>query len=106
MPTDPTDELIELLRGIRPDDPTHTERIAAFQSLLWDGDRGWCIASERMDELFRDISHDLDLYESNPDVRRKDPSNYGPDRLEREVQRALSKIRAIHVTERGRPSAT
>lgn len=79
--------LIEALHN-----PTGRDKaIKKFQLEIWQNAEP--LTEDWIWEIFSDLAYDLDYYESDPAVRKEDPSYYGNERLEEEIKSALTKIK-------------
>lgn len=78
--------MIELLKKIIEDKINRRQYIDEFQNIVWN--------DENSSELFADLALDLDYYEKDEKLRAQDPSYYGDERLEKEVNEVLEKLGA------------
>ena len=82
-------ELIKILKNIISSEKSRESYIAEFQRIIWDNDFA---SNEMEEEILRDLAHDLDYFESNPDVRIEDSSFYGKEKLIQEINVAIAKL--------------
>ncbi len=86
-------ELIELLQSILSEKDVKAKEnfISKFQNYIWNTRK--LIGDENIDDVLVSLAHDLEYYESNPELRGE--SNFGDERLESEIKVALQKIEIL-----------
>jgi len=86
------DSLLEvLLKALNVRDQ-RTEYINQFQEIVWNDSP---VPSEEWAwDILSELAYDLEFYVADETARREDPSYYGDDRAEAEIQGALAKLRA------------
>jgi hypothetical protein len=89
------DELLGLLAKALREPIARKATIARFQTLVWD--RKEPAVPPAVDEVLRDLAHDLDFFEADPVVRKEDGVYYGHTRAEEEIRTALRKVRDMGV---------
>ena len=47
-------------------------------------------------QILRDLAYDLEYYVSDPDMRKEDPSYYGPERALEEIRVAQKKLMELN----------
>lgn len=90
------DAMLSLLAKMRRDPSTRKATVAEFQSLFANWPRG--STDQRIYEVLSDLAHDLSFFEQNADLRSEDPSYYGDERLEREVETAFQRLAWLGVS--------
>jgi len=75
----------KILEQILQDKQNRSMLIKEFQELIWN--------DENANEILSELAYDLDFYEPNEEWRKEDPSYYGDDRLEEEIQAAIQKLK-------------
>ena len=85
--TDPV-SLLKLALASRND---RARAVKAFQNYMFDASARPSGANAEHWDTLSDLAFDLDYYESDPIVRREDPSHYGDQRLEAEITEVLEK---------------
>lgn len=85
----PKDETIELLDAVLTSPERLDVLIPKLQQTIWNDE-----SDEETPELeiLRDLAYDLEYYVSDPDMRKEDPSYYGPERALEEIQLARRKL--------------
>lgn len=87
--------LITLITRARNEHLRRKAAVSEFQRLVWEGlDPS---IPEGVRDVLRELAHDFDYFESDPEVRKEDPKYYGHARLERECDEALRKLNALGI---------
>jgi hypothetical protein len=81
-------EAAGLLRAALASRVNRADTIKSFQELVWSSTHLPSGASE----VLADLAFDLDYYEADPKRRQEDPSYYGDDRAETEIEAALTRL--------------
>ncbi|MEI8366367.1 MAG: hypothetical protein WCF65_08100 [Parachlamydiaceae bacterium] len=83
-----TDQLIKILYSIIKENYNKSELIEDFQQSVWNSD------TETVEhEIFNELAYDLDYYEPNEQLRKENSSYYGEERLIKEIESAINKIK-------------
>jgi hypothetical protein len=89
------DSMFALLTKILSDPQARKATIEQFQSQVWDP-KGRSI-DEDTRNILADLAYDLDFFESDPALRKEDPSYYGHERLEEEVETAFRRLAELGI---------
>ena len=85
-------EIINMLELILID-PINRERLARdFQKRIGNN---IFTASEAATKIYDELAYTMENYEPDEEVRNEDPSLYGDDRLIKEIEKALSKLKKV-----------
>jgi len=84
--------IISILQNIlKEKDTLNKEKlIEDFQNKIWIDNI--IIESDPNYVIFSELAYDLEFYEPNPELRKGELSNYGDERLEKEIKNAIEKI--------------
>ena len=77
--------MIAILEQILSDKPNRQRLISQFQKIVWN--------DERASDLLSEVAYDLDYYEPDEKEREREPSYYGDDRLEQEINEVMQKLK-------------
>jgi len=88
------DRLIALLGEVLENPANRLDVVKSFQEAVWH--TADMIGEPWVDEILRDLAHDLDYYEPDPEARSEDPSYYDDRRLEQEIRSAIEKLTQGH----------
>jgi hypothetical protein len=98
-----TSEIIEMLNKILVEkEPLRSELIRHFQTEFFKDEN---IENESLDEIISDLAYDLDFYEPNEELRKKDCSFYNNERLEQIIKASIIKINNYNETFHLKPAA-
>ncbi|MBA3987160.1 MAG: hypothetical protein H0X63_11450 [Flavobacteriales bacterium] len=81
---------MKILNDIIQHEKERKSLISEFQEEVWNGDAYEAKGNEL--EILKDLAYDLDYYQSDPLMRKEEPSYYGNDRLEKEIKEVLRKL--------------
>ena len=81
-------EILEQI--LKSEGPKRERLIKEFQQKVWNGADDFSVSGS---EALAELAYDLDFYESDENARREDSSFYGDERLEREIRRALERLK-------------
>ena len=87
-------QLYELLEGAATEPSTRLERIQQFQSAVFESDAAAFGLSDHEWDVLTQLAQDLDYYEPNHQHRNESTLFYGDERVVREIQDALAKVRS------------
>ena len=93
MPT--FERVVARLREAVADPDQLVPAFKELEALAYSDEAEYQRLPEPVQEIIADLAYDLDYYEPNPDWRREDPSFYGPERAVKEIEAALSRLRAV-----------
>ena len=85
-------DLLALLEEILSSPVTRQECIKKFQDYVFHHGEPIQGANSSQWDVLNELAMDLDYYEPDTAMRREDPTFYGDERLEREIQEALNKL--------------
>ena len=85
-------ESIELLDAVLASPERLDDLIPKLQQTIWSDESD----KETPElEILRDLAYDLEYYVSDPDMRKEDPTFYGPERALEEIQLARRKLMGL-----------
>lgn len=84
------EEVCKILENIIYDKTSRVNEIKIFQNIVWNEDESF---TSEIDDCLSDLAQDLDYYEDNEKIRKEDSSYYGEERLIKELNDTLSKLR-------------
>jgi len=70
------------------DSDARAEFVQKLQGFVWSMEA--TLGSEALDELLRQLAHDLDFYVPTPQMRREDVSYFGDETFDQLIQAALA----------------
>jgi hypothetical protein len=68
--------------------------LRSFQEYIWNKNPEF--QNPEAENILRDLAYDLDFYQSNEKLRSEDASFYGDEKLEMEIELALSKLQELN----------
>ena len=83
-------EITNMIELILIDTLNRERLIKDFQKRIWNN---LSTDSEEKSEIYRELAQTLDYYEPNEELRREDPSLYVDNKLVKEVELALVKLK-------------
>lgn len=85
-------EIMELLNAALTSPEMLDVLIPNIQQTIWNDE----IDEETPElEILRDLAYDLEYYVSDPDMRKEDPSYYGPEKALEEIRSAQKKLMVL-----------
>ncbi len=85
-------DLIGLLQQALSNPAERVASIKAFQHYVFESTTAVPGANPDQWQILSDLAFDLDYYEPDPKDRQEDPTFYGDQRLEAEINEALQKL--------------
>ncbi len=65
-------------------------KVKEFQKIVWDDET---IQNEILNDILSTLAYDFDYYEPNKKMRDEDSSYYGDERLSKEINAGLEKLK-------------
>ena len=89
-------DIISILKDIRLNSADRGKKVIYFNDLIFQEQHE--ILPDKVRNVFVNLASIIEYYEENPEFREQDPSFFGCDRLEIEIDDSFEKLRALGIS--------